>query len=137
MSKAKIVLYIALVQGIAATGTSLFYSEILKFTPCVLCWYQRIFMFPLVVVIAVGILRRDKKVYQYVLPLSFIGLAIAFYHVLLQFGVLPESVTPCSVGVSCLTKFTGYFGFITIPVLSFAAFSVITICILLYRKFEK
>jgi len=137
MSKAKIVLYIALIQGILATGTSLFFSEIVKFSPCVLCWYQRIFMFPLVVIIAVGILRRDKKLYQYVLPLSIIGLAIAFYHVLLQFGILPATVAPCAIGASCLTKYSVYFGFITIPVLSFVAFFAITICMFLYRKFEK
>jgi len=123
--------YLALVQAIAATLGSLYYSEIRHFTPCVLCWYQRILMYPLVIIIIVGILRKDKKMYQYVLPMSILGWFIALYHVLLQKGILPEAVAPCEIGASCLTKYAGYFGFITIPVMSLTAFSVIIICMLL------
>lgn len=130
----KYIVYLAWIQSIAATLGSLYYSEIRHFTPCVLCWYQRIFMYPLVIIIAVGILRRDKKLYQYVLPMSILGWFIAFYHILLQKGVLPESIAPCVIGASCATKYTGYFGFITIPVMSLAAFSGIILCMLVYRK---
>lgn len=130
-------LYVALLQSIVATLGSLYYSEIRHFTPCVLCWYQRILMYPLVIIIAVGILRKDKKLYQYVLPMSILGWCIALYHVLLQKGILPESVAPCEIGASCLTKYTGYFGFITIPVMSLTAFTVITVCMLVLRKYSK
>lgn len=132
----KNILYLAWIQALIATLGSLFYSEIKNYIPCILCWYQRILMYPLVIIIAVGILRKDKKVYQYVLPMSILGLLIAFYHILLQKGILPEAIAPCTIGASCATKYTGYFGFITIPVMSFTAFLVITVCMLLYRKFQ-
>ena len=130
----KNILYLAWAQAIVATLGSLYFSEIRHFTPCVLCWYQRILMYPLVLIIAVGILKHDKKLYQYVYPLSILGFLIAFYHVLLQNGILPESVAPCVLGASCTTKYVGYFGFITIPLLSLVAFTVINICMYLSSK---
>lgn len=128
---------IAWVQSIAAMLGSLYYSEIRHFTPCVLCWYQRILMYPLVLIIAVGILRKDRKLYQYVLPMSILGWFIALYHILLQKGIIPESIAPCTIAASCATKYTGYFGFITIPVMSLAAFTVITVCMFVLRKVNK
>ena len=134
---AKNIVYIAWIQSIVATLGSLYYSEIRHFTPCTLCWYQRILMYPLVIIIAVGILRRDKKLYQYVLPMSILGWFIAFYHVLLQRGIIPEAIAPCTLGASCITKYTGYLGFITIPVMSLTAFTVITLCMIVYRKVQQ
>jgi disulfide bond formation protein DsbB len=133
----KNIIYLAWLQALAATLGSLYYSEIKNYTPCVLCWYQRIFMYPLVLIIAVGILRKDKGLASYVLPLSIPGMLIALYHVLLQKGILPEAVAPCSIGASCLTKYTGYFGFITIPVMSLTAFVVINLCLFIYLKWLK
>lgn len=135
--KAKNIVYLAWIQALVATLGSLYFSEIRHFTPCTLCWYQRILMYPLVIIIAVGILRKDKKLYQYVLPLSILGAVIAFYHVLLQGGILPENVAPCALGGSCLTKYTGYFGFITIPVMSLTAFLVITACMLILKRYNQ
>lgn len=131
------VLYLTWVQALAATLGSLYFSEIRHFTPCVLCWYQRILMYPLVIIIAVGILRKDKLLHFYVLPMSILGGLIAFYHVLLQKGILPESVAPCVWGASCKINYTGYFGFLTIPLMSLLAFVVITICMLIYKKYSK
>lgn len=133
----KNLLYIALIQSLLATLGSLYYSEIKHYTPCVLCWYQRILMYPLVLIIAVGVYRKDKGLPFYVLPLSVTGMLIALYHVLLQKGILPEAIAPCTIGASCLTKYTGYFGFITIPVMSLTAFMVINICMFLYLKWKK
>ena len=131
----KNILYIAWVQALAATLGSLYYSEIKNYSPCSLCWYQRILMYPLVLIIAVGILRKDKEqLPYYVLPLSILGWFISLYHILLQKGILPEAIAPCTIGASCLTKYTGYFGFITIPVMSFAAFTVINICMFIYLR---
>lgn len=109
----------------------MFLSEILHLTPCVLCWYQRIAMYPLVAIIAVAILRRDARLHLYVLPLSLVGLAIALYHNLLYIGVIPETGTVCRAGVSCTTRFFEWFGFITIPFLSLTAFTVITVLMLI------
>lgn len=122
------ILYFAWVQACVATLGSLYFSEVMDLTPCVLCWYQRILMYPLAVVLAVGILRRDSGVYLYVLPLSLLGAGISVYHNLLYFGVLPESVQPCVLGISCTTKQIEWLGFITIPLMALTAFVVINAC---------
>lgn len=137
LSSLKVLLYLAWFQSLIATFGSLYFSEIRHFTPCVLCWYQRILMYPLILIIAVGILRKDKGLPVYVLPFSILGIIISGYHILLQNGVLPEDIAPCVIGASCATKYTGYFGFITIPVMSFVAFIVITVCMQLYRRYQK
>lgn len=133
----KYLLYIAWVQALVAMLGSLFFSEVMKFPPCVLCWYQRICMYPLVAILVVGILRKDKAIYLYVLPLSLIGLGISIYHTLLYYKILPESITPCVTGVSCTTKFIEWFGFITIPLLSLIAFTIITTCTFLYWQLQR
>lgn len=125
--------YAAWAQALIATAGSLFFSEVLKFTPCVLCWYQRILMYPLVVILAVGILSRDGRVRLYALPLSALGLAIAAYHNLLYFHIIPEGLTQCVAGVSCTTRYFALLGFVDIPLLSLTAFAVITFAMLLYR----
>lgn len=131
------VLYLAWMQALVATLGSLYFSEIRQFAPCVLCWYQRIFMYPLVIIIAVGILRKDKNLVWYVLPLSILGGLVAFYQVLLQYGVVPESTAPCVQGVSCTLKYTNYLGFLSIPMLSLVAFAFISICMLIYKKINE
>ena len=125
--------YVAWAQALIATTGSLFFSEVLGFAPCVLCWYQRILMYPLVVVLAVGVLLRDQHLRLYVLPLSIIGVAVAAYHNLLYFGVIAEGATQCALGVSCTSRYLALLGFIDIPQLSLTAFSVITVAMLLYR----
>ncbi len=126
--------YLAWGTALVAMLGSLYFSEIRKFAPCILCWYQRICIYPLVFIIPVGILRKDKNLPYYVLPLSIIGVFISIYHNLLYYGILPESSAPCLSGVSCTTKFIEYFGFITIPLLSLVALTIITISMLIYRK---
>lgn len=130
----KYLLYVAWAQAFVAMAGSLFFSEVMKFPPCVLCWYQRICMYPLVAILAVGILRKDKYIHLYVLPLSIVGLIIAGYHNLLYYKIISESSAPCIQGASCTTKFFAWFGFITIPLLSLIAFTIITTCMLIYRK---
>lgn len=126
--------YFAFLVALVAMLGSLFFSEVLHFPPCVLCWYQRICMYPIVGLLAIGIYFRDKYVYRYVLLLSSIGIVISLYHNLLYYKILPESVAPCTAGVSCTTKFIEYFGFVTIPFLSGTAFALVIIFMLLYRK---
>lgn len=124
--------YAAWIQACVATMGSLYFSEVLDLPPCVLCWYQRILMYPLVAVLAVGILRRDRGITAYVLPLTLLGLGIAGYHNLLYYGVLPESAQPCRLGISCTARQIEWLGFITIPLMSLVAFSVINVCMGLY-----
>src|SRR6185503_8298121 len=100
----KIVLYIAFLQALIAMLGSLYFSNVLNFPPCILCWYQRICMYPMVLLLGIGIVRQDKKIYTYVLPLAVIGLVIGVYHNLLYYHILPESIAPCQQGISCTTK---------------------------------
>lgn len=130
----KYILYFMFGLTLFSTLLSLYFSEILHFPPCILCWYQRIVMYPLVVILAIGIYLKDKKLPYYVLPLSTIGLIIAIYHNLLYYNILPESATPCLIGVSCTTKYIELFGFITIPFLSLIAFLIITIGMIVYAR---
>lgn len=118
---------------IASIG-SLFFSEVMRFTPCVLCWYQRIAMYPLVVLFLVAYLGKPREGYFYFFPITVIGWFIAAYHNLLHFGVIPESAAPCVQGVSCSTIYINWMGFITIPLLSFIAFSLILILMILLKK---
>lgn len=124
----------ALLIATVSTLGSLYFSEILKFPPCVLCWYQRICMYPLIAILAVGIWKKDKNLPLFVLPLSLVGTIIAIYHNLLYYRILPESAAPCTLGISCTTKFIEWFGFITIPFLSLLAFASITFLMLFYKK---
>ncbi len=125
---------IAWIQSIVATLGSLYFSDILGYAPCVLCWYQRICMYPLVFLLAVGYIRKDAKMYTYTLPLALLGWSIALYHNLLYYKILPASAETCKFGISCTTKYIEYFGFITIPLLAFTAFTIINICLLIQRK---
>lgn len=128
------VAYLSWIVATLATAGSLYVSEVAQLPPCVLCWYQRILMYPLMVIIAVGILRKDEGLPFYVLPLSILGTGVAFYQYLLQQGILPDSLAPCTLGISCTTKYGEWFGFITLPFLSFLAFTIITICMVFLLK---
>lgn len=126
-----------LVAAMSALG-ALFLGEVMGFAPCVLCWYQRIFMFPLAFVLAVGLFPLDAKVSRYALPLSVAGWFVAVYHLLLIEGVIPETMTPCTQGVPCSQVDVEWMGFVTIPLLSVAAFSVINaLLIATYLKTRK
>jgi disulfide bond formation protein DsbB len=126
-------LYAAWMIALVGTVGSLFFSEVMQFPPCALCWYQRIALYPLVFVIAAGIILSDRRVRFYALPLCLAGLAVAIYHNLLYYGVIPETLTPCSQGVSCTATQLELFGFITIPLLSLGSFVVIAVCLLFYK----
>lgn len=119
----------------AATLGSLFFSEVMELPPCSLCWYQRVFMFPLTLVLFMGLFPFDPKVVRYALPLSVAGTLVALYHMLLQAGIIPESAAPCSEGVSCSDVDLLVFGFVSIPMLSLFAFGAITaLLIVIWRS---
>ena len=130
-------LLLALVQAIIATLGSLYFSNIAGYPPCVLCWWQRIFMYPIILTLIVGIVRKDKLVHLYVLPAALIGWTISVFHNLLYYKIIPDALAPCTTGVSCTTKFIEWFGFITIPFLSFAAFSIIILLMFRHAKYVK
>lgn len=123
-----------LIAAVATLG-ALFFGEVMKVPTCVLCWYQRIFMFPLVFILPVGLFPCDPKIVRCALPLAVVGLGLALFHVLLVAGVIPESVQPCAQGISCSQTFVKYFGFVTIPMLALFAFASI-IALLLGAHFK-
>jgi disulfide bond formation protein DsbB len=101
---------------------SLFFSDVMGLPPCTLCWYQRITMYPIVVISTVALLVRDRNAARYMWPLVIAGIAITVYHCLLYYGVIPDEITPCGVGVSCTERQIEWFGFISIPLLSLGSF---------------
>ncbi len=119
-----------LVASVSTLG-ALFFGEVMQLPPCVLCWYQRICMFPLVLILPVGMFPFDRKVIRYALPLAAIGWPFAVFHVLLIAGVIPESIKPRTQGVPCSEKVIEWFGFVTIPLLSVVAFSTIIALLIL------
>jgi disulfide bond formation protein DsbB len=129
--------YAAWIVVLSGMVGSLFFSEVMGLPPCVLCWYQRIAMYPLVLIIAIGIATRDPRMKVYALPLSVIGLAIAIYHNLIYYGIIPEAITPCTEGVPCNAVQIEWLGFITIPLMGLGAFVAVTLCLLLYKPEEK
>jgi len=120
--------------AMAALFGSLFFSEVMGLKPCVLCWWQRIFIYPLAVLFLVGMLPLDRSVVRYTLPLAVIGLGFAIYHYLVYSGFIPESLQPCSEDLSCADINLELMGFVTIPMLSIFAYSAIIALLLIFRK---
>ncbi|MES9902682.1 MAG: disulfide bond formation protein B [Sedimenticola sp.] len=120
---------------LATTGMlgSLFFSEVMEIAPCVLCWWQRIFMYPLVVILLLGLYPLDRKVVRYSLPLAVIGLGFSIYHYLLYSGYIPQELAPCGEGSSCTEITLELFGFVTIPMLAIIAYSTIIALLLTVR----
>lgn len=127
-------LFICWLIASVSTMGSLFFSYIMEFAPCVLCWYQRICLFPLVVILPFGLLPFDKSVVKYALPLAVSGWLLAIYHNLLYAGLISKSLQPCSQGVSCTEEYIKLFGFLSIPMLSLIAFSLIVALLIILKR---
>ena len=126
-SRGALHLYFAWLVAIVATLGSLYFSEVRHFVPCTLCWYQRILMYPLVVLLGIAGWRLDRSIRAYVLPLSVLGMAVATFHYLEQMvpGFGAEAL--CSSGVPCSGRYIEWLGFVTIPFLALVAFTLITV----------
>ena len=121
--------YLVLVVALVATLGSLLFSEVLRFEPCRLCWFQRIAMYPIVILGFVGIIKQDEYLPNYVLPFSAIGICISIYHILIQNGVVLTS-TGCTTAL-CSIKYINWLGFISIPVLAGIAFLLINVLMII------
>jgi len=128
------VLFLGWLIASASTLGSLFFSHVMEFAPCVLCWYQRIFLFPLVLILAAGLFPFDRKVVKFALPLAIAGWLTALYHNLLYAGIIPESIQPCSRGVSCTEEYIELFGLLSIPMLSFLSFSTVAALLIILKR---
>ena len=127
-------LFAAWVISLLSTFGALFTGEVMGQTPCLLCWYQRAFMFPLTVILAVACFRSDLDVWRYALPVATIGWAIAAYHALFYVGAIPEAIEPCGVGPSCSGTAMTVLGVLPIPLLSVGAFTAIIALLVLLRR---
>ncbi|MCU0939865.1 MAG: disulfide bond formation protein B [Burkholderiaceae bacterium] len=127
-------LFLAWLVALAATAGALFLGEVMGKTPCVLCWYQRIAMFPLVLVLGVGFFDGDVRSARYALPLAWAGWGLALYHCLVFWGVISEALSPCRQGVSCADADVQVAGFVPIPLLSLMAFSAILVLLFWNRR---
>lgn len=131
-------LFIAWGVAMVSTAGSLFLSEVMDYVPCVLCWYQRIPMYALAVILGIALWTQDANVGKYGQPLALAGTTLAAFHCLLYLGFIPKGIQPCSQTTPCSEVKLQLWGFVTIPLMSLAAFLVIVIALfLLKRKFHE
>lgn len=118
---------------LGAVFGSLFYSEVAGFTPCLLCWWQRVLLYPQLILFGFGLWRKDKHIWDYSLVLSVMGALIALYNTYLQFG--GSSFLPCpATGPSCAARYFLEYGYITIPTMSLTTFLLLIVLALIYRS---
>jgi disulfide bond formation protein DsbB len=128
-------LLLAWLIALVSTLSALFIGEVMGQAPCVLCWFQRAFMFPLAVILAIACYRSDFAVWRYALPLAGIGALLAFAHVLLYAGLIPQPIQPCTAtGPSCSGADMTILGGVPLPGLALLAFVLIIILLILIRR---
>lgn len=121
-------LYLGWLVALVATGGSLYFSEVVGFLPCKLCWFQRIFMYPLAIILGIASFRQDRAFAVYALPMTIVGGLIALFHYLEQ--KVPGIGVPqiCrGGGVPCDAEYINWLGFVTIPLLALVAFGMIAV----------
>jgi disulfide bond formation protein DsbB len=123
---------IGFLVAFASVVLSLFYSNVVGYTPCTLCWWQRIFMYPLVLLFGMALWKKDTKIVDYGIVFSVIGAVIGAYNHYIQLGGSP--LVPCSAVVSCAQRFVFEFGYISIPLMSFTGFMIIAVSLYTYKK---
>jgi len=120
-------LFLSWAIALIATLGSLYFSEVMKFPPCEYCWYQRILMYPLVIILAIAVIKKNNQIYMYVLPFSILGIGISFFHYLKQKLPYFQSAGDTCGLIPCTTQYINWLGFITIPFLALTAFILITL----------
>lgn len=130
-------IYFAWIINIVSLTGSLYFSNVMMLPPCVLCWFQRICIFPMSIILAVGFLKKDKNVFWYALPLVCIGWVISLYHNLLYYKIIQEAISMCTSGVSCTSKQLEYMGFMTIPLMAFTSLTLTLICLIIFYRTSK
>ena len=125
-------LWSAFLVAAIATGGSLFFSDIVGFPPCELCWYQRICMYPLSILLLLMALAGDHRAARYLFPLPVVGACVSVYHLLVENGVVGQS-SACVISApgGCGVKWINRFGYVTIPTLALSAFLLLIALLLL------
>ncbi len=129
-------LLILFLLSLSATLGSLVYSSVIGFAPCILCIWQRVFLFPQVIILAVALKKKYPKIVDYLIPLTVIGGVIALYHVYISLGFNTFGI-PCGINpgeTSCLIQYVNEFGYITIPVMSLTIYVYVFILQLFIKK---
>ena len=121
---------------VIATAGSLYLSDVAHLVPCALCWHQRIAMYPLVLVLGVGLIRSDPGVWRFAVPLSVVGLLVSAYHVTIQWQPALD-IEMCTGGAPCTARYVAIFGFVSIPAMAGAAFLLITAVMFLLQVLER
>ena len=134
MKKDWTLLLMAWLVATTATLGALFIGEVMGMTPCVLSWYQRIFMFPIALILGIACFTDDSRGAVYALALALGGLAMAGYHTLLVAGLIPKAWVPCSAGVSCADQKLEILNGVQIPWLSLAAFMALAFLLVVYLR---
>lgn len=127
-------IYIAWGVSLVAILGSIYFSEIAHFPPCVLCWYQRITIYPQILILGFAIYRKDRNIMLPGFALAAIGWFISLYHNLLYYDIIPEQAAPCIAGASCTTNFVKLFGFMDIPLMSLLSLTAIIVLLFIYWK---
>ena len=122
---------VAFVVAATATAGSLYFSEVANYVPCTLCWYQRIAMYPLPVILAIGLLRRAYDVWTYAVPIALVGATISIYHVYVERS--GHETGFCTKSAPCTTIWFEKFGYVTLPVMALSAFAAVIVALLLAR----
>ncbi len=117
-------LWLGSLIALVSMAGSLYYSEVAEFAPCDLCWYQRIAMYPLAIILGIAAFRKDTGVRIYTYPLAVIGALLAVYQYVLQLNPSLESGF-CGVDASCTERYIWQFGFISFPFMSLVGFAMI------------
>ena len=132
-------LMLAFVVALVCTCGSLFYSEIAGFTPCELCWFQRIFMYPEVILLGLAVWRKNTSIVDYVLSLSVVGGLISLYHNYIYYynNGLNAHCLVAGQGVSCVKRYVFEFGYITIPMMALTGFAIIIVCLVFVKMGSK
>jgi len=119
-----------------ATAGSLYFSDIVGLPPCLLCWYQRIAMYPLVLLLGLAWLARDDRVWRYALPLSGLGFLTSLYHYVIQWRPALDVVT-CEAAAPCTARYLAVFGFMSIPFMAGAGFAFTAVLMLAVREIQE
>ncbi|MBI4155916.1 MAG: disulfide bond formation protein B [Candidatus Zambryskibacteria bacterium] len=130
----KYIIQLLFLASLGAAIGSLSYSEIVGFPPCDLCWIQRIFMYPQAILAFVAMIKKDKNIVDYLLPLSILGAIVSFYQSLVNWGLEGSLVGCTSVGGECARVYVLEYGYITIPFMAFTVFAYLIGLSIVYYK---
>jgi disulfide bond formation protein DsbB len=136
IQKEWLILFSVWILATISTIVSLFFSEIIKLPVCVLCWYQRIAMYPLVLILPLALFPLDIRVLRYAGILVLFGWVTALFHVLLVGGYIPKNAQPCVQDIPCSETHLNVFGFLNMPMMSLLTFSIMGLLLFFVKNWK-